>query len=167
MSSSGSPAPEAGGCPACGLALPPYARFCARCGTPQPHPFGLPHRPAGRRFPTWLLAMLAGGAGLSLLVAVFYAGLAAQPGLAGISPAASDRVRLRLTSAALALVAAAFFGLQVVAVVGLARGRPWGRTAGTLACGVWALTCIGLPIALLGLSALWRAPAAEPRLPKP
>ncbi len=110
--------------------------------------------------------MLAGGAGLSLLVAVFYAGLAAQPSLAGVTPAGTDVARLRLTSAALAMVAAAFFGLQVVAVVGLARARPWGRTVGTLACGVWALTCIGLPIALLGLSALWRAPAAEPRLPK-
>jgi hypothetical protein len=166
MSSSTSPAPEAGGCPACGLALPGYARFCARCGTPQPHPVGLPPGRAGRRFPIWLLAMLAGGAGLALLVAVVYAGLAAQPSLTGAAPAGTDPARLRLVSAAVALAAAAVFGLQVAAVVGLARGRSWGRTAGTLACVVWALSCIGLPIALLGLSALWRAPAAAPRLPK-
>lgn len=167
MSSSSLPAPEAVGCPACGLALPPHARFCARCGTPQPHPAGLPPGRAGRRFPTWLPALLAGGAGLSLLVAALYAGLAAQPGLAGASPAGADVARLRLASAGVAAVAAAFFGLQVVAAVGLVRGRDWGRTAGTLACVVWALTCIGLPLALLGLGALWRAPAAEPRLPTP
>jgi hypothetical protein len=111
--------------------------------------------------------MLAGGAGLSLLVAALYAGLAAQPGLAGATPTGADLARLRLTAAGVALAAAAFCGLQVVAVVGLARGRGWGRTAGTLACVVWALSCIGLPLALLGLSALWRAPAAEPRLPTP
>jgi hypothetical protein len=65
-----------------------------------------------------------------------------------------------------ALVAAACFGLQVTAVVGLARDRAWGQMAATLACVVWALTCIGLPIALLGLNALWRAPARDPRLPR-
>ena len=54
---------------------------------------------------------------------------------------------------------------RVAAILPQARYRAWGRMAATLACVVWALTCVGLPIALLGLNALWRAPAADPRLP--
>jgi hypothetical protein len=160
-----SPAAETSACPACGLALPAYARFCARCGTPQPHPVGQPPRRAAHGYPTWLTALLAGGAGLALLVAAIYAGIAAAPGLPPGAPAGLDETQLRLTSLVIAVVALAFFALQLVAVVGLARGRQWAQMPATLACVVWALTCIGLPLALLGLNALWRGPAPPPRLP--
>ena len=165
MSFSSSPAPETAACPACGLALPVYARFCARCGTPQPHPVGRPPGPGAHRYPTWLTALLAGGSGLAFLVAALYIGIAAVPGLPAGAPPGLDETQLRLTSLAIGLLAIAFFALQLVAVVGLARGRSWAQVPATLACVVWALTCIGLPLALLGLNALWRGPAPDPRLP--
>jgi|SRR2546421_1752085 len=165
MSSSSSPAAETAACPACGLALPVYARFCARCGTPQPHPLGQPPRRGGQRYPTWLTALLAAGSGLAFLVAALYIGIAAVPGLPAGAPAGLDEAQLRLTSLAIGLLAVAFFVLQLVAVVGLARGRAWAQMPATLACVVWALTCVGLPLALLGLNALWRGPAPKPRLP--
>jgi len=165
MSSSSSPAADTSACPACGLALPPSARFCARCGTPQPHPIGRPPGRLAHRYPTWLTALLAGGSGLAFLVAALYIGIAAVPGLPGGAPAGVDETQLRLTALAIGLLAIAFFALQLVAVVGLARGRSWAQIPATLACVVWALTCIGLPLALLGLNALWRGPAPEPRLP--
>lgn len=150
------PAAELTACPACGLALPVYARFCARCGTPQPHPVGQAPRRRAQRYPLWLIAMLAAGSGLALLVAVVYAGIAAAPGLTSGAPAGLDQTQLRVTSLVLALLAAAFFALQAVAVVGLAGSRSWARVPATLACVAWVLTCIGAPLALLGLNALWR-----------
>src|SRR5205807_1952244 len=51
-------------CPACGLALPAYARFCARCGSPL--------AAASRRAelaPVWVQALLWVGAGALLWVA--------------------------------------------------------------------------------------------------
>ena len=165
MSSSSSPAPETVACPACGLALPVYARFCARCGSPQPHPVGRPPGRGAHRYPTWLTALLAAGSGLAFLVAALYIGIAAVPGLPAGAPPGLDETQLRLTSLAIGLLAVAFFALQLVAVVGLARGRSWAQMPATLACVVWALTCVGLPLALLGLNALWRGPAPDLRGP--
>jgi len=156
-SSSSSPAAaELTACPACGLPLPAYARFCARCGTPQPHPTGQAPRPGRQRYPVWLIALLAAGAGLALLVASLYASIAAAPGLASGVPGGFDEGQVRLSALAIAALAAGFFALQAVAVVGLARGRVWARVPATLACVAWALTCLGAPLALLGLNALWR-----------
>jgi len=89
-------------------------------------------------------------------VASLYAGIAAAPGLASGVPGGLDEGQVRLSALLVAVVAAAFFGLQAVALVGLVRGRPWARVPATLACVAWALTCIGVPLALLGLNALWR-----------
>ena len=100
-----------------------------------------------------------------LLVAAIYAGIAAAPGLPPGAPTGFDETQLRLTSLVIAVVALAFFALQLVAVVGLARGRSWAQMPATLACVVWALTCIGLPLALLGLNALWRGPGPDLRGP--
>ncbi|HEX6349887.1 MAG TPA: hypothetical protein VF160_10925 [Candidatus Dormibacteraeota bacterium] len=157
MSSSSSPAAaELAACPACGLLLPAYARFCARCGTPQPHPVGRPPLPGRLRYPVWLIALLAGGAALALLVASVYGGVAVSPASISGVPTNMDSGQLRLTALGIAAAAAAFFALQAVAVVGLVRGRAWARVPATLACVAWTLTCIGAPLALLGLNALWR-----------
>ena len=91
-------------------------------------------------------------------MAALYIGIAAVPGLPAGAPPGLDETQLRLTSLAIGLLAVAFFALQLVAVVGLARGRSWAQMPATLACVVWALTCVGLPLALLGLNALWRGP---------
>ena len=143
-------------CPACGLELPPYARFCARCGTPQPHPVGAPPAPHRQpRPPTWLLVLFWVGAVLTLLVAALYTAIAVTPGAA--SAPGLDPAQVGQTALVAAAAAAALFGLQVVAAIGLTAGREWGRVVATLACVGWALTCIGLPVAALVLARLWRS----------
>jgi hypothetical protein len=46
--------------------------------------------------------------------------------------------------------------LNTTAIVGLARGRAWGRWVATAACVGWLLTCIGMPVSILVLINLWR-----------
>src|SRR5579859_1412705 len=147
-------APDAlGQCPACGLELPSYARFCARCGTPQPHPVG--HAPV--RLPAyamWLKWLFLAGTLVALLVAIVYTSVAVSPTIT--QAPGLDPTQVRLSALVLAGLAAALFAVQLVAAVGLVRGRAWARTPATIACIGWALTCIGLPVAVFALTALWR-----------
>ncbi|HEX6547612.1 MAG TPA: hypothetical protein VF134_02590 [Candidatus Dormibacteraeota bacterium] len=102
------------------------------------------------------------GAGLALIGAITYGVIAAGPLATGPSS-----VQLRFTALAFAVAGAVLFGLQAVAAVGLMRGRAWAMTPATIACIAWALTCIGLPVALLVLSGLWRSPDPLNRLSRP
>ncbi len=139
-------------CPACGQLLPAYARFCARCGTPQPAPWGEPPRLRGPQ--TWVVVAFWVGAVIALLLGLAMAAAAALPGPAGPDPA-----QVRATALVLLAWAGSLCALQVVAAIGLMRGRRWAMTPATLACVAWALSCIGLPVAALVLAGLWRSPA--------
>ena len=151
-------------CPSCGFALPPHARFCARCGVAQPAPAALPEEAPG--FPGWVLVLFWLGAAVALLVAIVYAVVAASPGVAGPG---GDDARVRLPAAVIALCSASLFVGQLAAAVGLTGARPWARVLATLVCVAWCLTCLGLPLGLLALNAIWRsrpapAPANSPTL---
>lgn len=144
-------------CAACGLHLPAGARFCARCGTPQP-----PRRQAE----TWVLALFGFGIVLTAGIAVVYGGLAISP--VG-TPAGMDPGAVRTTAAVFCGVAALLCALQCVALAGLATGREWGRALATASSVAWALTCVGIPVALLVLGSIWRRrpDAVEPGGPLP
>jgi hypothetical protein len=151
-------------CPSCGLVLPPVARFCARCGTRLvPEAAAAPDGMA----PVWLLALLwVASAGL-LSVAAFYGAIAVgliQP--SQIDPTA-DTAQVQPTSALVAACAGSLCVAHGAAAIGLMGKRPWARTFATLVCVVWALTCVGLPLGLLGIGALWRPRRAARRVGAP
>ena len=133
-------------CPQCGLELPNYARFCARCGTKLP----VARTSGGAQ--VWILVLFGFGAALGALVALVYSVIAVTPDLpaSGLDPG-----RVRGTAIILALMGAAVCVLQLAAMVGLALGRDWGRVLATIACVAWSLTCIGLPVSLAVISTLW------------
>lgn len=146
-------------CPACGLALPAYARFCARCGSPLA---AAPRR--AELAPVWVQALLWVGAGALLWVAATYGALAA-----GLVPAgavsAADLAAARGPSALVAAAALSLCLAHLAAAIGLLTGRAWARPFTTMVCVVWALTCVGLPVGLLAVNAMWRRPrrtAASP-----
>jgi hypothetical protein len=118
-------------------------------------------RAAGVRAPLWVLLLFWLGAVIVLLAAVVYGVAAAFPDL-GAQPGEAARVR------AFAGVVAGFLALlfagQVLAATGLTAGWSWARPLATVVCVVWALSCLGLPVALLVLNSLWRGrrPAAAP-----
>ncbi len=138
-------------CPSCGLALPPVARFCARCGAPQ----GVAAARTGGA-PVWLLVLLWLGAAGLLWIAALYGVIAAgliSPGTVGSTV---DPAQVRPASAVVAACAGSLGAAHAIAALGLMGGRAWARTFATLVCVVWALTCVGLPVGLLGIAALWR-----------
>lgn len=164
-------------CRQCGLELPDRARFCARCGSaltsaggpelaadpgrwtppaPQPRPV------VGRRPPLWLLLVFWIGSVLPLLIAVIYAVIAVDPtadgGASGLSSADVQR-----SAVFLAVCATILLVLQLAAAAALTAGQPWGRLVATVVCALWMLTCLGIPVAVLALSALWRKAAEPPR----
>lgn len=94
------------------------------------------------------------GTALTLGIAVVYAVAAAYPELAA-QPGQGGKVRMAAT--VVALCAGSLFVGQLLAVIGLTAGRPWARPLATLVCVAWALTCVGLPLALLALNSIWRA----------
>jgi len=132
-------------CPACGLELPSKARFCARCGTAQP----APKRPVAG----WVLIVFAVGVVVTALVAVLYSAIALFPTATSTS---LDPATVRTGSEVLAAALGILCLLQSIAIAGLVRGREWGRLAATAACVVWSVTCLGLPVAILVLSSIWR-----------
>jgi zinc-ribbon domain len=141
-------------CPSCGLSLPAHARFCARCGTPLGTAAG-PRSPEVA--PVWVQVLLWLGAAGLLGIAITYAVLAA-----GLVPSdavgpGQDVGTLRSGSALLAACAASLSLAHLAAALGLAGRRAWGRLFATMVFVVWALTCVGLPVALFAISTLWRA----------
>ncbi len=140
-------------CPACGLELPPYARFCARCGASIPGA----RRSAGPATATWVLVLFFAGAALAAVFALFYGAVLVSPDLAGAQPGLDAR-ELRSAIVIVVLCAASLFVAQLAASIGLLRGRPWGRFLATLVCVAWALTCVGLPLSVLALNSIWRGP---------
>lgn len=142
-------------CPSCGLSLPGRARFCARCGRPVPGGGAPPVRPN----PLWAIVVLALGTTVTGLIAVGYSIILADPELASAGGGSKlDPGQVRLTSAVLAGGGAVLSALQLGAVIGLARGRDWARVLGSLAAAGWALSCVGLPVAVLLLHLIWRRP---------
>jgi hypothetical protein len=133
-------------CPSCGLTLPEFARFCARCGKRLP-----PTR--GQVPPVWVLVLFWLGTLGALAVSLAYALLAVIPDL----PAhGADPRQFRAVAGVIAGVAGCLFVAQLITSVGLTRGRSWARGWATLVCVAWALTCIGLPLSVLALNAIWR-----------
>jgi hypothetical protein len=132
-------------CPVCGLELPGYARFCARCGTRQ----GL----AKHEVDAWVFVVFGLGVALSAVLSVLYAVIAIDPTAASSS---MDPSVVRTGSVVLALILAIVCMLQIAAIVGLILGREWGRVLATIVCVAWSLTCVGLPVAVLVLNSIWR-----------
>lgn len=140
-------------CPACGLVLPSAARFCARCGRPLVPGAG----PAPAAAPVWVLALLwigmAGFTGLALGYGLVATGLVRfDPAVTGSNPAT-----VRATAAVIAVCALSLSLAHLASAVGLMTGRPWSRPLATMTCGLWMLSCVGLPVGLLAISAMWRA----------
>ena len=75
-----------------------------------------------------------------------------------------DANSLRKFSAAIAFAFSGISLLHAGALYGLLRGREWGRITATIACVIWGLTCVGLPVALLALNSIWRPRVGESRL---
>jgi hypothetical protein len=132
-------------CRVCGLELPSYARFCARCGTRQ--------APAKREVEAWVFVVFGLGVALSAIVSVLYTVIAVDP--AGASTTMNPGV-VRTGSVVLAAIFGILFALQCTAIVGLVRGGEWGRVLATMACVAWGITCVGLPVAVLVLNSIWR-----------
>ena len=78
-----------------------------------------------------------------------------------------DPGQLRRVAGIVAAAAASLFVAQLITSVGLTLGRSWAKGMATLICVAWALTCLGLPLSVFALSAIWRPlkqgrPAAAP-----
>ena len=117
------------------------------------------------RPPAWVLVLFWLGAALVLGLAVVYGVAAAFPDLAAQSGQGS---KVQVAATVVGLCAASVFVAQLLAVIGLTVGASWARPLATLVCVVWALTCIGLPVAVLAVNSIWRGrrrPEAVARRP--
>ena len=106
--------------------------------------------------PVWLLAVLWLGAGLLFAVAALYTALALGAAPREAMPAGTDPATLRAGAALVAALAASLATAHAAAALGLMNGRPWARPFTTMVCVVWGLTCVGLPLSVLAINALWR-----------
>ena len=104
------------------------------------------------------------GCALTLGIALVYSLAALEPQLAG-QP--GDSGRIRVAAAIVALCASSLFVGQLLATIGLTAGWQWSRLLATLVCVVWCLTCIGLPLGLFALNAIWRGRARPAPAPVP
>jgi hypothetical protein len=153
-------------CPRCGLELPERARYCARCGIRQPG--GAAGSPGSRRQPSiWLVLLFWAGCLLPLVLVLAYmvSWIAPDPALAGSWGITPDQ--FQMTSAALTIFFFLVLLLQVTAAWGLTASRSWGRVMGTVVCALWMLTCVGIPISVAALVAIWGrwAPLPAPTRP--
>ena len=101
----------------------------------------------------WVLILFWLGTLAALAVSLAYAVLSVIPDLParGVDPR-----QVRALAEVVAVVAGCLFVAQLITSIGLTRGRSWARGWATLVCVAWALTCIGLPLSVLALNAIWR-----------
>jgi MFS family permease len=104
------------------------------------------------------------GCAVTLGIALVYSLAALAPDLAG-QP--GDAGRVRLAASIVALCAGSLFVGQLLATIGLTAGWHWSRILATLVCVVWCLTCIGLPLGLFALNAIWRGRSRAAPAPAP
>jgi hypothetical protein len=117
--------------------------------------------------PAWLLVLLGLGAGATLWVTAIYLAVAAGVVPRDMLGPGVDPASVQGAAALVAACAGSLCLAHLAALVGLMRGRPWARTFATMVCVVWSLSCIGLPVGLLGISALWRPRPEAVRTPRP
>lgn len=157
-------------CPQCGLGLPEHARFCARCGVAQTGtvPGGEP--PAGgyrRPVPVWVLVLFWGGSIVPLILAGAYITAAISPPAAVVKQAEASFVSPQVPLLLLAGFFTVLVLLQVAAAWGLTIERSWARPLATVVCAFWLLTCVGIPLGVGALVAIWSGPARRPAPPPP
>jgi len=104
------------------------------------------------------------GTAVALAVALAYTLILFIPGLLAEN---IDPGQLRALAGVVVAIAGLMFIAQFVTSLGLTLGKSWAKAMATLICVVWALTCFGLPLSVLALSAIWRPlkppePAAAP-----
>jgi hypothetical protein len=151
-------------CPRCGQELPERARFCARCGARLA---AGARGGAGRVPPTWLIVLFWVGSLVPLVLVLVYlvTWIAPDPGLARAAGSTPDQLQ---STAAIVTV---YFGLvlllQCAGAWALTYGREWGRVLASLVCALWMVTCVGIPLAILGLVGIWRPWPAAPPPPPP
>jgi len=101
-----------------------------------------------------VLAIFGLGIAVSAVGAFVYGVLAVDPTAA--SSSSFDPATLRAAAVVLGVALTALCALQAAALVGLVLDRDSGRVTATLACVVWSLTCVGLPVSALVLNSIWR-----------
>jgi hypothetical protein len=146
-------------CPRCGLQLPERARFCARCGLRLPESArgrGGVASPAARLQPSvWLVLLFWVGCLLPLVLILAYlvSWIAPDPSLARTAGLTTDQ--FQLGSAVFTTFFVLLLLLQVVAASGLTSARKWGKVLATVVCALWMLTCVGIPVSIAALVAIW------------
>ena len=101
---------------------------------------------------------------MPLLIAIIYAVIAVDPTADGAASGLSS-ADVQRSAVFLAICATVLLVLQLAAAAALTAGQPWGRLVATVVCALWMLTCVGIPVAVLALSTLWRRAAEPPRPP--
>jgi hypothetical protein len=155
-------------CSTCGLALPAEARFCARCGLRLAAGAAGPPGPgqdapaAPGQAPVWLIVLFWVGAAGTFWVAVLYGIIAGGAVPSRSLGSGADPASLRAAAALIAVCSASLCVAHVSAALGLMSGRQWARTFATMVCVVWMLTCVGVPVGLLAIGALWRTRRGAP-----
>lgn len=105
--------------------------------------------------PWWILALFSVGAFLMLYSAASTIASFYLDSTITADPSKVTAAYFVIAFSAVLLIA------QLIAIIGLARNRGWGRMAATIACAGWVLTCIGIPLSIVVLRELWRIrPAA-------
>lgn len=150
-------------CSRCGQELPERAGYCARCGAPQAARMD---GRDGRMPPTWLILLFWVGCLVPLVLVLVYlvTWIAPDPELAKAAGSTPDQ--LQVTAAAVTLFFAVVLLLQGAGAWALTSGRSWGRVLGSVVCALWMLTCIGIPVSVLGLIGIWRPWPAAPPAPR-
>lgn len=173
-------------CPSCGQELPDRAKYCARCGgavrvapawSPTPTVPPPPSAPPGLRtifgpgpgpaprgasmrrkrpVPSWLLVLFYAGAAVPLFLGLIYTLAAADPHLANRPGSGFTDASVRSSATMFAVTLLIVFAAQIVGALGLTFNQGWGRVVATFVCLAWMLTLLGIPVAILALTAIWR-----------
>lgn len=140
-------------CPRCGQELPQRAKFCARCGARLP---ATARGEAGLQPPTWLILLFWVGCLVPTALVLVYlvTWIAPAPELARAAGSTPDQ--LQLSAAVVTVFFTLVLVLQGLGAWALTSGRQWGRIIGSVVCVLWMLTCVGIPIGVLGMIGIWR-----------
>lgn len=120
-------------------------------------------RPAGRRTPLWIILLFWLGSAVPLVLGLTYLVAWVAPSEQMVQLTGATAAQLRVTAGVATIYCTVLLVVQLVAALGLTLARDWARPVASVACALWTITCIGIPVCVAVLTTIW----GRGRTPRP
>ena len=95
------------------------------------------------------------GSVIPLVLGLTYVVAWVAPSQQMIQLTGATTTQLRLTAAVATIYCMVLLVVQLAAALGLTMARDWARPVASVACALWTVTCVAIPVCIAVLTTIW------------